>query len=276
MSPRGKKKVLQAGNILAMSITIVINALAVILPLNGKTTEYLSDKYPNLFVPAGITFSIWGIIYILWVVFAVYQARDLFKQEEKEMPFLKQISFLFLLSSIANSAWIFAWHYEYVSVSLILMIVLLLSLLAIYVRLNIGRATVRLAEKLCVHVPFSVYLGWITIATIANVTAYLVSVHWDGFGISPVIWTVMVTGVGVLITVLMLVRRRDIAYSLVVLWAFLGIWIKRTTPATADSDVAMTAIIGIILVGVGIVAVLGYTLMKKKKMTQENPPAMST
>jgi hypothetical protein len=266
MTPRGKKKILQAGNILAMIITIIVNALAVILPLNGKTTEYLSDKYPNLFVPAGITFSIWGIIYILWVVFAVYQARDLFKKEEREMPFLHQITFLFILSNVANSAWIFAWHYEYVGLSLLLMIVLLLSLLAIYVRLNIGRTTASLTEKLCVQVPFSVYLGWITVATIANVTAFLVSVNWDGFGISQLTWTIVVIGVGVLITLLMLALRRDIAYSLVVIWALLGIYLKRTTTGSANNDVATTSLIamGILIAGVVAVAVYQFTTTKKK------------
>jgi hypothetical protein len=275
MTSRGRKKALQVGNILAMIITIFVNALAVILPLNGKTTEYLSDQYPNLFVPAGITFSIWGIIYILWVVFAVYQARDLFKKEEIEMPFLHQITYLFILSSAANSAWIFAWQYEYVGVSLFLMIILLFSLLAIYVRLNIGRSTVSMIERLCVHAPFSVYLGWITVATIANVTAFLVSVNWDGFGISPLIWTLLVISVGVLITLLMLALRKDIAYSLVVFWAFLGIWIKRTTPAFTNNDVATTALIAMILIGIGILVVIGFYLTKKKPLP-EHPSVKST
>jgi hypothetical protein len=269
MTPRGKKRALQVGNILAMIITIIVNGLAVILPLNGKTTEYLSDKYPNLFVPAGLTFSIWGIIYILWVVFAVYQARDLFKKDETEMPFLHQITYLFILSSAANSAWIFAWHYEYVGLSLLIMIILLFSLLAIYLRLDIGRAKVAMAEKLCVHVPFSVYLGWITVATIANVTAFLVSINWDGFGISPLIWTILVISVGVLITLLMLILRKDIAYSLVVLWALLGIWIKRTTPAYLNNDVATTAGIAMVLIIIGIFAILGYLLMKRRKSIPE-------
>ena len=272
MTPRGKKKALQGGNICAMIITIIVNALAVILPLNGKTTEYLSDKYPNLFVPAGITFSILGIIYILWVVFAIYQARDLFKKEEIEMPFLHQITFLFILSSVANSAWIFAWQYEYVGLSLLLMIVLLFSLLAIYIRLNIGRTSASRTEKLCVHVPFSVYLGWITVATIANVTAFLVSVHWDGFGISQLSWTIVVISVGVLITLLMLALRKDIAYSLVVIWALLGIYIKRTNAPFTNNDVATTAIIamGILIAGVIIIAV--YQLMRTKKKTAKKTP----
>jgi len=269
MTPRGKKKALQISNILAMIITIVVNGLAVILPLNGKTTEYLSDKYPNLFVPAGITFSIWGVIYILWVIFAIYQARDLFKKEEIDMLFLHQITFLFILGCAANSGWIFAWHYEYVGLSLLLMIVLLFSLLAIYVRLNTGRTTASLTEKLCVHVPFSVYLGWITVATIANVTAFLVSVNWDGFGISPLIWTILVISVGVIITTLMLLLRKDIAYSLVVFWALFGIWIKRTTPAYSNTDVATTTIIAMILIGIEILAVVAYQQSKNNKQVKK-------
>ncbi|VVB59081.1 Uncharacterised protein [uncultured archaeon] len=267
MISRGKKKLLQTGNILATIITILVNALAVILPLNGKTTQELSDNLPNLFVPAGITFSIWGIIYILWIIFAIYQARDLFKKEEIEMPFLQQISVLFIVSSNVNSAWIFLWHYEYVGLSLLMMIILLLSLLAIYVRLNIGRSIVSMAEKLCVQVPFSVYLGWITVATIANVTAFLVSVNWDSFGISPLNWTIIIIAVATLLTILMLALRKDIAFSLVVLWAFFGIWMKRTTQpnTTIDVNIATTTTIAIILIAIGLLAVIGYQLIRKNK-----------
>lgn len=267
MIPRTKKRLLQIGNILAVIITILINTLAVILPLNGNTTQALSDKWENLFVPAGITFSIWSIIYILWIVFTIYQARDFFKKEEIDMPFLQKISVLFIVSNIANSAWIFLWHYEYVGLSVLMIIILLLSLLAIYSRLNIGHSIGSMVEKICVQVPFSVYLGWITVATIANITAFLVSVNWDGFGISPLNWTIIIIAVGTLLTILMLVLRKDIAFSLVVLWAFFGIWMKRTTlPNTAiDENVATTAIIAMILISIGLLAIIGYQLINKNK-----------
>ncbi len=267
MTPRGKKRILQAGNVLAVIFTIVINALAVILPLNGKTTQELSDNLPNLFVPAGITFSIWSVIYILWIVFAFYQVRDFFKKDEIKMPFLEQITYLFILSSVANSAWIFLWHYEYVGLSLLMMIVLLVSLLLMYQRLNIGRSMVPMKEKLFVHVPMSVYLGWITVATIANVTAFLVSVNWDGFGIEPLLWTVLIIAVGTLLTFLMLVLRKDVAFSLVVLWAFFGIWMKRMTQPNTPTDVnvATAVSIALVLILAGIIAVIGYQWMKKGK-----------
>jgi hypothetical protein len=239
----------------------------VLLPLNGKTTQELSDSLPNFFVPAGLTFSIWSIIYILWVVFAVYQARDMFKKEEIDMPFLRQISVLFVLSGIANSVWIFLWHYQYVGFSLLMMILLLFSLLAIYVRLKIGKSDVTMKEKLFVHVPFSVYLGWITVATIANVTAFLVSVEWDGFGIDQLTWTIIIIAVGTFLTYLMLALRKDVAFSLVVLWAFFGIWMKRMTqPNTlTDVNVATTASISLVLIFAGLLAVIGYQLMRKNK-----------
>jgi hypothetical protein len=265
MTPIRQKKLLQAGNILAMIATIIINGLAVILPLNGKSTQELSDALPNLFVPANLTFSIWGIIYILWVVFAIYQASNLFKKEKPQMPFLFQISWLFILSCVANSAWIFAWHYQQVGLSLIIMIILLITLIALYLRLDVGRAAVPLQEKLCVHLPFSVYLGWITVATIANVTAYLVSVHWDGLGISDVMWTIVVISVGVLITLLALITRRDIAYSLVVVWALLGIYLKRTTQESLNSDVATTALIAMVIILVGILAAAAWLMLKRAK-----------
>jgi hypothetical protein len=267
MTPRGKKRLLQAGNILAVLITIIVNALAVILPLNGKTTQELSDALPNFFVPVGLTFSIWGIIYILWVVFAIYQVRDMFKKEEIDMPFLSQITWFFILSGVANSAWIFFWHYEYVGLSLLMMILLLGSLLAIYVRLKIGKSAVTMKDKLFVHVPFSVYLGWITVATIANVTAFLVSIQWDGFGIDQLTWTILIIAVGTLLTYLMLALRKDLAFSLVVLWAFFGIWLKRIAqPNTiTDINVATTVSIAIVLIFAGLLAVIGYQLMRKNK-----------
>ncbi len=264
---RGKKKLLQAGNFLAVLITIIVNGLAVILPLNGKTTQELSDALPNFFVPAGLTFSIWSIIYVLWIVFAVYQARDMFKKEEITMPFLPQITWLFVLSGVANSAWIFLWHYEYVGLSVLVMILLLFCLLAIYVRLKIGKTSVTMKDKLFVHVPFSVYLGWITVATIANITAFLVSIQWDGFGIDPLTWAILIITIGTLLTYLMLALRKDLAFSLVVLWAFFGIWLKRTTqPNTiTDINIATTVSISIVLIFAGLLAVIGYQLMRKNK-----------
>lgn len=266
MVTKNMKITLQIGNFLAVIFTIIINALAVILPINGKSTQELSDAIPNLFVPAGITFSIWSIIYILLIFFAVYQASDLFKKEKKDAPFLEQISFYFILASLGNILWIFLWHYEHVVFSLAAMLLLLVSLLVIYNRLHIGKTQVSRKEKLFIHAPMSVYLGWITVATIANVTAVLVTLGWDGFGISEMIWTILVIVVAVLITLLMLLKRKDIAYSLVVIWALLGIALKRfgVDPIYGvQSEIAYTALGALLVIGLMILILVLRMIMKK-------------
>jgi hypothetical protein len=263
MQSENKKKIIQVGVIIAVLLTIFVNAIAVILPLNGKTTQELSDALPNLFVPVGLTFSIWGVIYILLLVFAGYQARDFFSKQKKDMPWLQPIAPWFFLSSLANIAWIFSWHYQQVGLSLLMMFILLISLILIYLKLNIGKAKTSLHEKLGVHLLFSVYLGWITVATIANVTAWLVSIHWDGWGISPGVWTILVISVAVLITYLMLFIRKDMAYSLVVAWAALGIYLKQTMPPV-NTDVSTTALVAMILIVIGILVVLAHYFLKRK------------
>jgi hypothetical protein len=254
------KRVLQSSNLLAVILTIVVNSLANILRINGKYTGELSDNIPNLFVPSGITFAIWGVIYLLLILFALYQARDFFKKEKIEMPYLTEITPFFLLASAANIIWIFLWHYEQVGLSLLAMIVLLISLIAIYLRLNIGREKVSLKEKMFIHVPFSVYLGWITVATIANITALLVTIGWDGFGISDVTWTIIVLCIATLLTLIILYKREDIAYSLVIVWALLGIVIKRLQD---QAEIATTAIIAIILILITIIGVIIFKYYKK-------------
>jgi len=244
-------QMLQVGNIIAVIITILINGLANILPIGGKYTRELSDNIPNLFVPAGITFAIWGIIYVLIILFTIYLAKDLFKKEKTTKTFLEKISYFFILASVANIIWIFLWHYEQILLSLLVMILLFVSLLVIYFRLNIGIEKVSMKEKLLIHVPISVYIGWITVATIANVTAVLVTVGWDGFGISEQIWTTLVIIVATIITILIITTRKDYAYSAVIIWALIGIYLKRIADDPiygVQNQIAYTAAIAIVVI----------------------------
>lgn len=224
MDQSRKFSVIQFGNLIAFLGTVTVNALSVILPLNGRTPSEISDSYPNLFTPAGYVFSIWSVIYILLFLFSVYQAL----QSQKDRSFLKKISIYFLLSCMANITWIFLWHYEYIVLSVVPMFALLGSLIMIYLRLDIGRyQQVSREEKLYVHLPFSVYLGWITVATIANIAAALVSIGWNGFGISDITWTMMMIVIATLLTVTIILTRRDIGYGLVIIWALGGIIFKQ-------------------------------------------------
>ena len=232
MREANEKTLLQILNILALAATILVNILANTIPIGGKTTGELSALYPNLFVPAGITFSIWGVIYILLAIFVFYQAKDLSKL--KKDPIVERISWWFVVTSLANIGWIYAWHYERIFLSLLLMLVLLASLLKIYTRLGIGQRAVSRSEKYLVHLSFSIYLGWITVATIANVTALLVALNWNRFGLSEVFWTVLVLIIATVITLTILRRKNDVFFAIVVIWAFVGIFIRHVTTGGAS------------------------------------------
>ncbi len=226
-----------------------MNFLANALPLNGKTTGELSNLYPNLFVPAGFTFSIWGVIYTWVGIWVVYQLVQSFRG--KDNAGVGKIGVFFLLSSLANAAWIVAWHYQLVPLSLVIMLIILGSLIVIYLRLGIGKGYHGTAARALVHSPFSIYLGWITIATIANVTTLLVDINWDGFGIDPITWTIVMVLITTLITLVVLWKRRDYTYALVSIWAFFGISSKRLDDLVV-SDIIVTWLyvaMGVIVLG---------------------------
>ena len=239
-------------NLAAFLATIAVNAMANALPINGRTTGELSDLYPNLFVPAGLTFSIWGIIYLLLAVFSIYQIAAPLRSSTE---FLQRIGPLFLLASAANIGWIYLWHYQRVSASLLLMLVLLASLLGIYLRLGIGAGSASWRQRLLVQLPFSVYLGWITVATVANVTAVLVHVGWNRFGASQELWTVVVLIAAALITLAVLFTRNDLFFALVILWAFFGILIKRLAVDSPPSR-AIIATLAVSMAVIGVVLLL--------------------
>ena len=210
-----------------------MNYLANALPLNGVKTGELSDSYPNLFVPAGITFSIWGIIYLLLVVFCVGQFTGGSKTE------LEAIGLLFGISCLLNALWIVFWHYKNLPSSLIIMVALLIVL--IYININIKNLPFSFTKA-----AFGIYLGWICIATIANVTAFLVNYKWNGFGISEETWTIIMIFTGALIASLTLINMRNPFIGLSVLWAFVGIIIKRQ----ADyRSIVIAASVAILIVG---------------------------
>ncbi len=241
----------QIVNVVAVIATIGVNSLASTTILNGQTTGEVSDKIPALFTPAGYVFSIWGVIYLGLIAFAVYQALP----SQRDNPRLARIGYLFALSCLANIAWLFFWQYEILPVTIVLMLVLLGSLIAIYLRLNINRTRVPAVEYWTVDIPFSIYLGWITVATIANAAALL---YWLGatqsfLGISAVAWTVVMLAAAVVIAAAMSVTRGDVAYLLVLVWAFIGIAQKQTGTPTVVYAAWIAAGLVVLLLVVGVV-----------------------
>jgi hypothetical protein len=244
-------------NIAAFILTVIINSIAGSTTLiGGQDTAAISDNNPTLITPAGYVFSIWGIIYFLLGVFMIYQALP----RERNSTYHRKIGWLFVLSSLINIAWIFVWQYESLILSVVLIFALLLSLIAIYLRLDIGRSKVKIGERLAVHLPFSVYLGWITIASIADVAVTLTAYNWDGFGISPETWAIIVVAVALVVTLLMLGIRKDIAYALVIIWALIGIGVNQSS----NPNVVLLTEVSSIIVAVVVLAVIIVTLVKRK------------
>lgn len=230
--------------------TIVVNGLANALPLNGQNTGEISDRFQVYFVPAGYVFSIWGLIYLGLIVYGIFQALP----AQKTNPRLRATGWWIALGNLANGVWIFLWHYEQFPLTILAMLVLLATLIITYLRLDVGRGSVSTAEKWAVHLPFSIYLGWITVATVANVTSLLDYLNWDGFGLSDEIWMAIMLAAVLIIALLMNFTRRDIAYTAVILWALAGISLKHATvPMVATltwiifSLVALTLIVALFL-----------------------------
>ncbi|MFC1899180.1 hypothetical protein ACFLXP_02500 [Chloroflexota bacterium] len=240
-------------NLIGFLGTVTVNGLSNALPLNGKTAGELSDQYPNLFVPAGLTFSIWGVIYILLAIFVVYGLIVAVRKDTQKSLFIENIGVLFFISCLANMGWIFAWHYEIVPLSVVIMFILLAILITIYLRLRIGKSDSPNSEKYMAHLPFSIYLGWITIATIANITALLVYANWNTFGLGEPFWAMAVITVGIAITLSVLSTRKDIFYCLVVDWALLGILLKRLADSTPVQSVIVTTIVGLVIITTGVI-----------------------
>jgi benzodiazapine receptor len=239
----------QIVNILAVIVTIIVNALANALPLNGQTTGEISDRFEVYFVPAGYVFSIWGLIYLALIAFAIYQALP----GQRNDPRLKRIGYLFALSSLANIAWLFLWHYELFLFTVIAMLSLLGLLIAIYVRLEVGQSVASTNQKWFIHVPFSIYLGWVSVATIANITQVLDFVNWNGWGMPDEVWAVIMLIVGALITSAVYRTRNDGAFVLVIIWAYAGIAVKQSeAPSVALTAWIIVGLLGLWLIITGL------------------------
>jgi hypothetical protein len=249
----------QISVVVVLLATITINILANALPINGLNTGQISDNFNVYFVPAGYVFAIWGIIYIGLIAYAVYQALP----SQKDNSRLQATGWWVVLGGLANSAWIFLWHYQQFVGTLGAMLILLTTLIAVYMRLGINQFKVSPGETWAVRVPFSIYLGWISVATIANVSDVLDYLQWNRFGISDAAWMLVILGAVVLISSLMNFLRKDIAYALVILWALVGIAARY--PAEGVVTVSVWVTFGLVAVTLAAASLIGRKQSQSKE-----------
>mgnify|MGYP001552280153 FL=1 len=225
------------GNIAAFAVTILLNVLSNAVPINGQSMPEISAKYPSLFTPAGFTFSIWGVIYVALLAFVIWQALPAQRDNQK----LAGISTLFKVNCIANATWIFVWHYDLLVLSLLVMLVILVTLVLIYRALIADIDSAPFKEHLVLYLPFSIYTGWITLATIANASVVQTANGWDNIAISAVQWTLLKLALAGAIGVTMIVRFRDVPFALVVAWGAYGISVMQSaTPAVAGAATTLS------------------------------------
>ena len=228
---------------LSLIIVLGVNILANALPINGVTTGEISDQFPILFVPAGYVFSIWGLIYVALIGFTIYS----FTPKGQKNELIDAIAGWFVAANLFNTAWIFLWHYQQFALTLIPIFGLLISLIAIYLRLRVGKKARAWVEKLLVAAPFSIYLGWATVAVVANVSQFLYTTGWRGAPLTEAVWTVIMLIIASLLGVLMIFLRREVAYPLVLVWAFVGIWNKQgETPLVALTALTLAGVLAVL------------------------------
>jgi len=242
--------------IVALAVTIFVNYLSQALPLNGRTAGDISDSFPVRFTPAGYVFSIWSIIYIGLIAYAIYQALP----SQRANPRLRAITWPFILSCMANSTWIFAWHFGYYRIALLIIVTLAASLAILYARLYPWFPQVSTAERWTTHIPFRIYLGWATVATIANATITLYDLGWRGAPLTAESWAAILLVIATLIGLFFALRLRDAAYTLVLVWAFVGIYV-------AQGDAPLTAYTAIITAGLLGVAALFALIRGQQRVT---------
>lgn len=254
-------KIITAVSFLAM---ILMNILADAIPINNMTTGEISDLYPSLFTPSDYTFSIWGLIYLLLTVFTIYQLDLLHKNLNTIKPEVyNQVRILFIISTFLNAGWIIAWHYDYIALSLMLIFIILMCVNTICKALSIEDLTKQ--EKLMIRLPFSIYFGWISIATIANTMILLDSIRWKGFGFPESSKIMIVLALVFFIATYRTFKNKDIAYCLTIIWALMGIWVKHISKNELNGQypqIILSTIVCLVLLAVE-VGYLYHYLVKK-------------
>ena len=232
------KKILQISNAAALVCTIIINYLSNTGAFNGNTVATISEQYHNYFTPAGYAFSIWAMIYIGLLAFVIYSGRGLFKSTKDDWPVLK-IKWWFVISCVANCFWIIAWLYDYIGLSVIIMVVILFSLIKIILNTRMELDNVPLKKIAFVWWPFCIYSGWISVALIADVAAWLTKIKWNGFGISEITWTLIMIIVSGILNLLMIWKRNMREFALVGVWALVAIAVANWNDVTSIAYISI-------------------------------------
>lgn len=247
---------LALGTIAAIAATLAVNTLSNLYPPGGQNVAEISNTVLAgvLITPANYAFIIWGVIYVGLIAYAVYQ----FHPERRADQRLQRTNQWLILACVAQVIWIFLFTGQQFVASVLAMAVILGSLIAAYHTLAIGQGRVSRQRRWMAHIPFSLYLGWIAVATVVNIAATLYAANWGGLGLNAVAWTVVmlavVTGLGLLI----LWQRQDLTVALVFIWALGAIAQRHADQPT----LWIAALVGLGCLGLGCLWILGQRRLR--------------
>ena len=254
-------KILAIGNFLSVIMVIVINYYSQSRGVNGKTVGELSDEYNNLFTPAGFAFSIWGIIFLMMIIYSVYQLISVFGGsaiDSYRRTSVEKTSFWFILANIGNVSWLFAWLNEWTGASVLVMLTILISLLNIMFRTGLKVGGLLWKDRIFITWPIATYAGWISVAAIANISAWLSKIGWEGGFLSEVQWTIIMISIAVIVNIYVIWKRNTHTFGMVGVWALFAIYARHQETFTTIATVA--------IVGAGLIFVLNiYHLIAKSK-----------
>ncbi len=264
-----KVRTLSILNLVALTIHISLSYATQFKLVNTKDVGEISNQYASLFTPAGFTFAIWGLIYVLLIAFCIYHiimsfAKNVVHPANRD---IQRTGPWFILNNLGAAAWLLVWTNNQLAVSVVLIFFQLITLIVIHLRLGIHDVREKAGSKIFTQLPLSIYLGWITIATIANISIYLFSTQWDGFGLgySALTWARIMIVVAVLITMLVVLLRNFLDYGLVVIWALYGIISKlNSTDVNAYAVLIQTAWIALGIVTVTCIVQLVKNTRREK------------
>jgi hypothetical protein len=275
-----KTQILAILNLLALLIHVTLSYFTQFKLVNDQDAGQVSDAYDSLFTPAGITFAIWGVIYTALLFFCIYHIRMAFKHPgtHPANENVNRMGVWFILNNIGAAAWLIVWTKGLIPASAGLIVFQLITLIIINLRLNIHNPHAGIDSKIFTQFPLSIYFGWLTIATIANISIYLLASDWKGFGLdySPIEWTRIIIGIAVFLTSLVVFTQRNVFFGLVIAWALYGIILKRESiNPTIYAEVIKTAWIGLGIVAVSCIIQFILNIAAKKKLPSF-PEALSS
>lgn len=265
-----KQRLLALSNLLSLLVHIGIAYGSNARLFSDATVGEVAEKYDSLFAPAGITFSIWGVIYTTLLAFSIYHLFCAWKksQEHPANGDTIKIGWWFVMNNLATIAWLLCWTRELIGLSLLLLLVQLFTLVMITTRLGIYDPSREFASKIFTQMPFGIYSGWIIVATISNLASWLGTLEWNWWNVSPVVWTQCMIGLAAFVAIFLMVRKRNVFIGLVVVWAFYGINLKRRMAGGDDDSILIqTAWMGIILVGFMVIVQLITNATRKRERT---------